>query len=232
MFFGPYTDREIILGLLTEPLVSGIDYHVEFFVSMMDSVWYASRNIGILFTEDEPSNDLNTLFTLVPQIKYSGAGYLDDKIGWTKVEGSFTAQGGERYLTIGNFDTDEATDTLFVEGGGVFRPDQPDLFNASYYYIDGVSVIPDSIYLGTGDIEQEEGFSLYPNPATETVTIEIESKQPGQLQLFDATGRLVFEKRLISNREEIGIGHLPRGVYVAVLQQEGIITARRKVLLQ
>jgi hypothetical protein len=43
---------------------------------------------------------------------------------------------------------------------------------------------------------------------------------------------LVFGKRLISNREEIGVGHLPRGVYVAVLVKEGVITARRKVLLQ
>jgi len=73
---------------------------------------------------------------------------------------------------------------------------------------------------------------IYPNPATEAVTIEIESKQLGQLQLFDATGRMVYEKRLISNREEVGVGHLPRGVYVAVLIKEGIITARRKVLLQ
>jgi len=228
-----FLGREFLATELFSNLSQGISYHVEFYVSLMDSAWYASRNIGACFSENMPPSDLQGLLALEPQVRYEGIEFLTDKQGWMKVEGSFTAQGGERYLTIGNFDTDAETDTLFVEGGGAFRPDQPDFFKLAYYYIDGVSVIPDSIYLGTGDIETEQAsLNLYPNPAKETVTIEIESKQPGQLQLFDATGRLIFEKRLISNREEIGVGHLPRGVYVAVLVKEGVITARRKVLLQ
>jgi hypothetical protein len=231
-FFETNLLREFMNVELIEAMAEGTSYHVEFNVSIMDSCWFASRNIGTYFSQNLPPADLQGLLALEPQVRYEGAEFLTDKQGWMKVEGSFTAQGGERYLTIGNFDTDVETDTLFVEGGGAFRPNQPDYWSFAYYYIDGVSVIPDSIYLGTGDIEQEEGFSLYPNPATETVSIEIESKQLGQLQLFDATGRLVFGKRLISNREEIGVGHLPRGVYVAVLVKEGIITARRKVLLQ
>ena len=169
---------------------------------------------------------------LEPQVRYEGAEFLTDKEGWMKVEGSFTAQGGERYLTIGNFDTDEETDTLFVSGGGAFRPNQPDFFKLAYYYIDGVSVIPDSIYLGIDGIRNKEVLNLYPNPATETFNIETESKQQQELQLFDATGRLVLQRYLNTARQEIGVGHLPRGVYVAVLQKEGIVVARRKVLLQ
>ena len=224
--------REFKTSYLLAPLVEGVSYHVEFHVSMMDSAWYASRNIGVYFSENIPPSDLQGLLALEPQVRYEGTEFLTDKQGWMKVEGSFTAQGGERYLTIGNFDTDEETDTLFVHGGGVSPSHSEVYWSLAYYYIDGVSVIPDSIYLSTRDIEQEARFNLYPNPATETLTIETESKQQQELQLFDATGRLVFEKRLISNREEIGVGHLPRGVYVAVLIKEGVITARRKVLLQ
>ncbi len=231
-FFETNLLREFVNIELIEGLVEGVSYHAEFHVSMMDSCWYASRNLGALFSESIPSDNLQFLLNMNPQVRYGGSGFLTDKQGWVKVEQSFTAQGGERYLTIGNFDDDENTDTLFVPGGGSFRPNQPDYWSFAYYYIDGVSVIPDSIYLGVNDFENEEVFDLYPNPTTETLTIETESKQQQELQLYDATGRLVLQQHLSTARQEIGVGHLPRGVYVAVLITEGIITARRKMLLQ
>ncbi len=227
-----FIGREFATVELIQPLSEDISYHAEFNVSMMDSALYATKNIGVLFTENLPPLNQSALLDLEAQMKYEGDEFLTDKEDWMKVEGSFTAQGGERFLTIGNFDTDEETDTLFVEGGGVFRPNQPDYWSFSYYYIDGVSVIPDSIYLGVNDFENEEVFDLYPNPTTETLTIETESKQQQELQLYDATGRLVLQQHLSTARQEIGVGYLPRGVYVAVLVKEGVITARRKVLLQ
>ncbi len=54
------------------------------------------------------------------------------------MEGEFIAQGGEQYLTIGNFaDTlNFANDTLTVKPG----TDWQDGTGTAYYYIDGVSV--------------------------------------------------------------------------------------------
>jgi len=115
------TLREFVSIELNMALAQNVAYHVSFHVSMMDSIWYATRNIGVVFTPDEPPTALSALISLEPQVKYEGSGFLDNKEDWTKVEGSFTAQGGERYLTIGNFDTDEETDTLFVVGGGTPR---------------------------------------------------------------------------------------------------------------
>ena len=101
--------------------------------------------------------------------------------------------------------------------------------------VDSMGCLQEGCFLTSLNEELEinnEELLVYPNPATETITIEIESKQLGQLQLFDATGRLVFEKRLISNREEIGVGYLPRGVYVAVLYKKGVVVERKKLVLQ
>lgn len=59
---------------------------------------------------------------------------MSDTMGWVKISGIFTAQGGEQYLTLGNFKL--ASQTQFIQiapfGTG---------YNGSGYYIDDVSVI-------------------------------------------------------------------------------------------
>jgi gliding motility-associated-like protein len=49
------------------------------------------------------------------------------------ISGSFQAQGGEQYLTLGNFDTDDNTDTLNVNPWQI-----PDLHNYAVYVFDAV----------------------------------------------------------------------------------------------
>ena len=48
----------------------------------------------------------------IPQISYNLPQYLTDTVNWVLVSGSFQAQGGEKYITIGNFNKDSLTDTL------------------------------------------------------------------------------------------------------------------------
>ena len=50
---------------------------------------------------------------------------------WTKISEIYTAQGGEKYIIIGNFKTDSLTDTMHVKNNA------PTL---SYYFIDDISV--------------------------------------------------------------------------------------------
>jgi len=104
---------------LQEVLSPNVAYHVEFYLSLEDSLNYAVKNVGAYFSQEVPTQNLEMFLSLTPQISYEGAEFLTDKEGWMKISGSFVAVGGERYLTIGNFDDDENTDSLFVEGGGV-----------------------------------------------------------------------------------------------------------------
>ncbi len=198
----------------------------------MDSAWYAVKDIGLLFTESAPPPDLPYLLNAEPQVKPEGDTFLTDRIGWTRIEGSFVANGGERYLTIGNFKDDEGTDTLFVPDGGVFRPNQPDLFSTAYYYVDGVSVIPDSIYLGVEQIGKNATIELYPNPAGQWVAVEMETWQGMQLVLLDVSGRTVLRKGMASSEQQIDIRHLHSGIYVAVLTRKGIAVIRKKLIVR
>lgn len=69
------------------------------------------------------------------QVKYTG-GFITDTLGWTKITGSFTAQGGEEYLTIGFFE-----DTTNHIGVLPLIPDTVSLgYFSVYYYIDGITL--------------------------------------------------------------------------------------------
>jgi hypothetical protein len=54
-------------------------------------------------------------------------------------------------------------------------------------------------------------FSIYPNPASMTVTVETD--QPSMLTLTDATGRKCGQWRVDSGKTTLDISPLPAGVY-------------------
>lgn len=177
----------------------------------MDSVCYAVKNIGVYFSEVQPDPNINTLLSKEPQVKYQGVDFLIEKDGWTKIEGSFIADGEETFLTIGNFDYDEETDTVFVSGGGyVIYP--VGYWDNAGYYIDDVSVTLDT----TTNINEAEHvqFKIYPNPASDIITIQTEQAQEKTvLQLTDITGRVVFSSLLRNTKTSIDVSALPEGIY-------------------
>ena len=143
--------REYLQTELREPLQAGRNYHVSFFVSLADKSPHAVATIGALFTPDMVSDATSDILKhreiieigggqtasiatfLVPQVMNPAGQVLADTKSWVEVSGTFTAKGGERYLTIGNF-------------ADFNHSAVNDMFNATavlqgaYYYIDDVSV--------------------------------------------------------------------------------------------
>ncbi|MBK6983601.1 MAG: gliding motility-associated C-terminal domain-containing protein [Bacteroidetes bacterium] len=79
-------------------------------------------------------NDYSPIYN-TPQVVNKN-NFILDSLNWTKIEGTFTANGSEEYLTIGYFEN-QTVDTL---------NNYDDEFNpyykiASYYYVDGISLI-------------------------------------------------------------------------------------------
>ncbi len=212
------------------PLIAETKYRVAFHVSFGDSSWYAGKNIGAYLSIGELPDDITSLLSFDPHIRYEGEQFLTDKEGWTLIEGTYVAQGGENFLTIGNFDADSETETVFVEGGGVLKPNAPDYWKGVYYFIDDVSVVEDRD-VGIGKVE-ELHFGLWPIPAMESITIETEYRPNLEVALYDMAGREVFSSSLQSSAQTINIGHLPAGMYVAVLSQKDVAMARRKLVVE
>ncbi len=213
-FYKPSNVKEYIFQYLNAPLISGKSYYVSFFVSLADRVPYSIKNIGAYFSVSQPTTSMGYV-SAVAQIENT-SGYLTDTIGWTKIDGYFTAQGGEQYITIGNFNSNANTDTL-KSGTTNPIPFEPD---DSYYYIDSVSLYDSLDYALVTNIKKMEDMvnvKLYPNPNNGTMRLDYKlgGYAQAKLKLFDVTGKLVSKYDIVSNEGSIDISeqNLNNGIY-------------------
>ena len=141
--------REYLQTELREPLKAGHRYHVSFWASLADKSPYAIATLGALFTSERIS-DTTWNILMRNEISDLGGGQkqmiatyykpqvvndevIDDGQHWHQVSGEFVAQGGERYLTIGNFNS--------FNHSHVVPTDNPSaVLSGAYYYIDDVNV--------------------------------------------------------------------------------------------
>jgi gliding motility-associated-like protein len=124
--------REYIQCQLTTTLIANTKYEVSFFVSIADSCAYACDNIGIYISDYAILSQYYLHFNVNPQIVSPPNEPIVNNIDWTKVLGTYTANGGEKYITLGIFS--DVANTNFVPYVGY-------KYNYPYYYIDDVSVV-------------------------------------------------------------------------------------------
>lgn len=126
--------REYIEGQLSTPLVAGQKYLVRFYVSLPEGVMWGSNSIGVYFSNTLYQHNAcpsNALINVTPQLNMCGPAIMDT-INWVPIQWIYTATGGERYFTIGNFKNDNNTNYVSLNCS-TFNP-------YIYYYIDDVNV--------------------------------------------------------------------------------------------
>jgi hypothetical protein len=177
--------REYIQSKLIDTLKNGIKYCVSFYVNLADSSQYATDGIEAYFSDSSvthfDSTGLAYLLNYNPQVFNPHGNIITDKQNWTLISDSFVAKGGEQYITIGNFWDDTNTDTILV-GGASYHMGEP----FSYYYIDDVSVVECSS--GINSFIQKQYFNIFPNPATNELTIDFALIDKSYFELFDILG--------------------------------------------
>ncbi len=76
----------------------------------------------------------------------------------------------------------------------------------------------------------EAGFNLYPNPASENITIESD-KVINQYQIISMTGKMVMEKIIENNKAVIDVSNLITGVYfIRIQSQDQVITQKIQII--
>lgn len=143
--------REYLQTELKEPLKAGEMYRVSFYVSLSEYSSGAVATIGALFTTERIGDTLRSVLMdksikqLAPGISQTVATYfepqvvndydrvLDDTKAWMQISGVFTAKGGERFMTIGNFYPASQSNVVDLDSLTYLLP-------GAYYYIDDVSV--------------------------------------------------------------------------------------------
>jgi hypothetical protein len=140
-----YDAREYIQTQLLDTLEQNNFYYTTFFVSLAEFGRYATNNLGVHFSDSAIyRSGIGAEFTLLnylPQILPFDNPVIKDTIDttWFKVEAIYTAHGGEKFITIGNFSGDHETvfenfiptTNIFVGAG-----------DEAYYFIDDISITP------------------------------------------------------------------------------------------
>jgi len=97
--------RKFAQTRLKQPLVADSNYTVEFYVVRADYSYYTVGEIGAYLSTDTFKFRDFKLQTITPQAQIIDSVHNDPQTyqKWTHVKGSFEAQGGEQFLTLGHF---------------------------------------------------------------------------------------------------------------------------------
>ena len=141
--YGNKVPRSYAMIKMESPMKKGMKYCVKFNVSLSEASKYACNNIGARFdskargTESKVSmiadKDEEILMHFNNDMKVITARY-----NWTEICGMYTAKGGEKYVTLGNFMTDEDTKNERMKKDPEIKVKE---LIAAYYYIDDISVV-------------------------------------------------------------------------------------------
>lgn len=99
--------REYLQVKLERPLQEGEMLCFEIFISPGDYDLYVCDGFGAYFSEKRPRGDRSKVIEVRPQFYNPQFHMLDETDQWTMISDVFVAEGGEEYLTLGNFRPDK-----------------------------------------------------------------------------------------------------------------------------
>jgi outer membrane protein OmpA-like peptidoglycan-associated protein len=129
--------RTYISQKLSSPMKKGERYCVKFYVSLGDNSKFASNNIAAHFSKKEFGYSDKKSIIDVPHVREVRNKVFSGTYSWERVCGTFTADGGEKYITIGNFSMTEETKVEKIKKDPSNKNPQ---IGGAYYFIDNISV--------------------------------------------------------------------------------------------
>lgn len=136
--FGDKVPRSYVMAKFKTPLKKDVKYCVSFYVSLAEWSKYASNQIGANISKKEFGTDAKSAIIDKTQILHPENKVFNALYGWEKVCGTYTAEGGEKYITIGNFTSNEDTKKENNKKPADMKSGSQII--AAYYYIDNVTV--------------------------------------------------------------------------------------------
>ncbi|CAN5172175.1 hypothetical protein BH09BAC5_BH09BAC5_13480 [soil metagenome] len=201
--------REYISVKLTQSLVSGHQYCLEYYISRHEAYGYSTNRVGAYFSQDTAYiNNYPCNLNYLPQIKTPiTQPTFDDTLNWVLVTGSFIATGGEQFMTIGNFSSDDSTISSNIGGP----------YNGAYYFVDDVTLNDCSV--GIAELNSTVKLSLFPNPTTGELNFISNENKPMELIIYACAGREIFRKNIMDS-EKVDVSSLSDGIYFYELISE------------
>ena len=140
-----------------------------------------------------------------------------DGNNWVYVgaENGFSA-GGSFYTSIAVSPSDDQPYVVYADGGDSLK---------------ATVMKYDSVYVGINEA-QVSGFYVYPNPATDKITIETPvTSINGQLSIMDVNGQQLITRQVTDPKTQIDISTLAAGIYF-VRVTHGMTVETGKIIKQ
>ncbi len=135
--FGDAMPRSYIMAKLNTPLKKGMKYCVKFNLSLSEASKYACNQLGVNFAAKPFATDSKTAIIEKTHVLNSKNKIFSAMFNWEQVCGVYYAEGGEKFITIGNFTSNENTKNEKIKKD---PKNKTASIAGSYYYIDDVSV--------------------------------------------------------------------------------------------
>jgi OmpA-OmpF porin, OOP family len=100
------------------------------------------NRLGIYFSKSEVKKKTQENLSFRPQIQFDSEILLSIGNNWKCIIATYKANGGEQFLTLGNFDSDSKTKIRTNEPPKKFKNRYLEFNNQAYFYIDDISVTP------------------------------------------------------------------------------------------
>lgn len=171
---------------MKQNLQAGKTYCVKFYWSITNQSSVGVDGLGAYFGDsslDTISKCNDPITYLIPQVQNPSGNMLTDTLNWVLMTGTFTANGSEKYMVLGNFKSDAATNTVLINPANlpthatdilyddvsVIDIDLPAFAGYDYYQAPG-----DSAFIGrTPDVGINEACTWFqlPNMAVPIATV-------------------------------------------------------------
>ena len=206
--------REYLAVPFSESLMAGSVYELSFSVSLSERSSLALWNVQAIISLDsllQPEYggyiDYPAQFHGTPEV------YLNDKNIWYDFQWTYVAEGGERFLYIGNFQPNSETDTLRVQEVNTLGH-----YPGTYYYVDDVKLIQS--VLSARNVTPD-WLKIYPNPVTDMLHVDIDQDENLSVSIFDLSGRFLYSLTGIKGRRlNIDLSRFDPGLYLVQITQE------------
>lgn len=141
---------------------------VSFWYSAAEKAGVVADGIGALLSSEKPQGERDYILDYAPQMVNPKGHFLESSEGWVKLSDAVQAEGGERWLTLGNFDPKGETRLALSANA------PKDASDWAYVYLDAVAVVPvdqpEDCACLVGKIESE--MSDPPEPLTRVEELE------------------------------------------------------------
>lgn len=200
--------REYLEVELQKPLEKNTLYCLKLFASQPTYIYYSTNKLGALFTRRRQIRFNEAIIRRRDYQNFDSSEVLGVSKDWTCLSLIYKAKGGERFLTLGSFNSDQSTTVNINALPSKFKSRYLKNKGSSYFYIDDVSLwqLEKGLDCGCSSASDSLDKNVQKHPSSKGISQDTTERFFDTLILGDLTFQTAswkLEKNAIGQLEEL-----------------------------